>query len=112
MMFKKKLPATEAIALDFTIPQRVQKCPRAEWMMFKKKLPATEAIALDFTIPQRVQKCPRADGIKANPLYISNYPRLHRVPTSSQTSKSGWCFKKGLPATAANILDSSKRAWY
>ena len=96
--------------------------------MSRKKLPATEAIALDFTIPQRVHKCPRADGIKANPLYISNYPRLHRVPTSSQMSKSGWCLKKlarhiskyprlvqarmvlehVLPATAAMILDFTR----
>ena len=59
-MFKKKLPATEAIALVFTIPQRVHECPGADGI---KQIPSTSAIILDFTEPQRVDNCPRADGV-------------------------------------------------
>ena len=75
MVFKKNLPATAAITLDFTIPQRIHNCPRADGI--KKKLAR----------------------------YSSNYPQLHNPPTSSQLSKSGWYLQKQMPSTAAITLD-------
>ena len=122
MVFKKNLSATAAIILDFAKPQRVHNCQRAdgikkklvcyssncprlhnaptssiaqERMVFKKNLSATAAIIIDFTKPQRVYNCPRADGIKKKLVcYSSNYPRLHKAPTSSQLYKSGWYLNK------------------
>ena len=60
MVLKTNLPATAAIILDFTKPQRIHNCPRADGI--KKKLAR----------------------------YSSNYPWLHKATTSSQLSKSGW----------------------
>ena len=92
MVLEHVLPATVAMILDFTRPQRVRNCPRKdgilknlpgtaaifldftklqrvhiivqEWMVFKNMLTSTAAIILDFAKPQRVHKCPRADGIE------------------------------------------------
>ena len=103
MVFKKNWPCTAAIILDFTVLQRIRKCPRADGI--QKNKPATAAIILDVTILQRIHKCPRADGIKKKlARYKSNYPKLHKTPTSSQLSKSGW-YLKNMSATAAIILD-------
>ena len=35
MVLKKNLPATAAIILDFTKPQRVHNCPRASWSLLE-----------------------------------------------------------------------------
>ena len=89
MVLENVLPATAAMILDFTRPQRVHNCPRMD--LIKKNLPVTAAIILDFTKLQRVHNCPTVDGIRKYPdLYSSNYPRLHKAPTSSQVGKSGW----------------------
>ena len=42
MVLKKNLPATAAITLDFTIPQQIHNCPRADGI--KKNLPATQQV--------------------------------------------------------------------
>ena len=71
MVLKKDLPATAAIILDFTKPQRVHNCPRADGI--KRKLA----------------------------LYSSNYPRLHNHPTNSQMPKSGASWSLLEPAGAS-----------
>ena len=88
-----QLPVTAATTFDFTILQRLHTCPRADGI--EKNWSASTAIILYFTMPQGVHNCPRADGIKNKLVsYSSNCPRLHKAPTSSQLSKSGWYLKK------------------
>ena len=52
--YQKRLAATAANILDFTIPQLIHNYARADGI--EKKMPATATIILDFTSPQRIHK--------------------------------------------------------
>ena len=103
MVLKYVLPCTAAIILDFTKPPRIHICQRADGIWQKLASYRT----LNFTKPQRVHNCPRADAIKKLACHRSNYRKLHKAPTSSQSPprlhkasmnlqlpKSGWYLKK------------------
>jgi hypothetical protein len=83
MVFKKNLPSTAAITLDFTIPQRIHNCPKADGI--KKNLA----------------------------LYSSNDPRLHnqaflRLPKPHSGTPPAFLSLPGRPGLRKAVLGLPK----
>ena len=104
MVFKKSLPSTAAITLDFTIPQQIHNRPRADGIEKKtcplqQQAPSTSQFPNEFTIVQEWMVLKKTCHLQQQAPSTSQSPNEFTIVQERMVKKNN------LPPTAAITLD-------